>query len=267
VTTRKGDLPDGWIRTTLGEAFKWASGGTPNRGSSSYFGGDIPWAIIGDLTDGPIWRTQECITEEGLKNSTTRWVDRDSILLAMYGSIGKLAIAKVQLTTNQAIAFTKTYPIPPEYLFWYLVSCRGELAALGKGGTQKNISQEVIKSFPLVLPPLAEQIRIVAEIDKQATRLGVGIESLKRVKAKVKSYRAAVLKAACEGRLVPTEAELARAEGRAYEVSEVSNGSWAVPLPEVPPGWQWCPVPRQERSRIDLCGAIWHNLQGQGFSP
>ena len=57
----------------------------------------------------------------------------------------------------------------------------------------------------------------MAEIEKQFTRLEAGVASLKRVQVALKRYRASVLKAACEGRLVPTEAELARRESRSYE--------------------------------------------------
>jgi type I restriction enzyme S subunit len=67
------------------------------------------------------------------------------------------------------------------------------------------------------LAPRQEQRRIVAEIEKQFTRLDDAVAGLKRVQANLKRYRASVLKAACEGQLVPTEAELARKEGRAYE--------------------------------------------------
>ena len=59
--------------------------------------------------------------------------------------------------------------------------------------------------------------QIVAEIEKQFTRLEAGVAGLRRVQANLKRYRAAVLKAACEGKLIPTEAELARQEGRTYE--------------------------------------------------
>src|SRR5262249_38956345 len=62
-----------------------------------------------------------------------------------------------------------------------------------------------------------EQDRIVAEIEKELTRLDDAVAALKRARANLKRYRTSVLKAACEGRLVPTEAELARKEGRDYE--------------------------------------------------
>ncbi len=71
------------------------------------------------------------------------------------------------------------------------------------------------------LAPLPEQDRIVAEIERQFSLLDAGVANLKRVQANLKRYRAAVLQAACEGHLVPTEAELARAEGRDYEPADV----------------------------------------------
>ena len=70
-------------------------------------------------------------------------------------------------------------------------------------------------------PPLREQHRIVAEIEAQFTRLDASVAALRRARANLKRYRASVLKAACEGWLVPTEAELAHSEGRDYEPAGV----------------------------------------------
>ena len=85
----------------------------------------------------------------------------------------------------------------------------------GVGRPRLNLSE--IKSIQLPIAPLNEQRRIVAEIEKQFTRLEAGVAALRRVQANLKRYRAAVLKAACEGRLVPTEADLARQQSRPYE--------------------------------------------------
>jgi len=74
--------------------------------------------------------------------------------------------------------------------------------------TVKHLSSRTIADIPLPLPPLPEQRRIVSEIEKQFTCLESGITALRRVQANLKRYRAAVLKAACEGKLVPTEVEL-----------------------------------------------------------
>lgn len=214
-------LPPGWVQTTLGEPITWGSGGTPLRSRADYYGGAIPWAIIGDLNDGPISQTASHITDLGLQRSSAKWVKPGSVLLAMYGSIGKLGISAIPMATNQAIAFTTYNPFDARYLFYYLMSSRPALTSRGKGGTQSNISQTVIKSFPLVVAPLPEQRRIVDAIESYFTRLDDAVATLERVQQNLKRYRASVLKAAVEGRLVPTEAELARTEGRDYEPASV----------------------------------------------
>jgi len=84
----------------------------------------------------------------------------------------------------------------------------------GKRGIgQPNVNGQVLGEVQFPIAPLPEQRRIVAEIEKQFTRLEAGVAAWRRVQANLKRYRAAVLNAACEGRLVPTEAELQRAEG------------------------------------------------------
>jgi type I restriction enzyme S subunit len=123
-----------------------------------------------------------------------------------------------------------------------------------------SISQPQVAAFPLPLPSLDDQQRIVAEIEKQFTRLDAGVASLKRVQVALKRYRASVLKAACEGRLVPTEAQLARKENRSYESAAVllehilkeRRAKWngkskytepapadTADLPQLPVGWCW----------------------------
>ena len=83
-------LPDGWRWVKLGDVCEMGSGGTPNRGTAAYFGGDIPWVIIGDLNDGIVTHTRQTITDLGLANSSAKLVPAGAILVAMYGSIGKL---------------------------------------------------------------------------------------------------------------------------------------------------------------------------------
>lgn len=122
----------------------------------------------------------------------------------------------------------------------------------GQTGTQlPHISGSRIASFALALPPVAEQRRIVEALDSYLTRLDAATEGLKRVEANLKRYRASVLKAAVEGRLVPTEAELAKKEGRDYEPASVlltrvlqqHRREAFVPdtanLPALPEGWCW----------------------------
>lgn len=135
-------------------------------------------------------------------------------------------------------------------------------AAHGGAGLA-HITKGKFEESELPLPPLHEQRLIVAEIEKQFTRLDAGVAALKRVQANLKRYWAAVLKAACEGKLVPTEAELVCKEGQDYETGEQllarileerrckwqGRGAYPEPpapdatdLPVLPEGWRWATV-------------------------
>lgn len=203
TVTTNATLPPGWIRTTLGEAFQWSSGGTPRSGNPKYYGGEIPWVVIGDLNDGPVTATASAITEAGLRESAAKWVEKGSVLIAMYGSIGKLGIAGVRLTTNQAIAFTNPAPANPKYLFWYLASIRGDLLRLGKGGTQLNISQTVLKGVAFPLAPVQEQVRIVAALEEHLSHLDAAVLGIRRAQANLARYRDSVRAAAVQGVFSP----------------------------------------------------------------
>jgi len=94
---------------------------------------------------------------------------------------------------------------------------RGAIAQLQSGSTRKRISKKNLCTIPLPVAPAAEQCRIADNTESYLTRLDNAVALLKRVEQNLKRYRASVLKAAVEGRLVPTEAELTRREGREYE--------------------------------------------------
>jgi type I restriction enzyme S subunit len=184
---------------------EWSSGGTPKSDNQDYYNGNIPWLIIGDLTDTVVYSSATYITELGLKESSAKYVEKDSVLLGMYGSIGKLGIAGMRLTTNQAIAFTKSLNgIHNWYLFYYLQHIKTKLYSSSKGGTQKNISLTVVNSLTIPLPPLPEQHRIVAKINTLFSELDNGVALLKTIKAQLAIYRQAILKWAFEGKLIET---------------------------------------------------------------
>lgn len=87
------NFPSGWKMTTLGDAAKWGSGGTPNRSIAAYYGGTIPWFKTGELNDGIVIEAEEFITETGLNNSSAKLFPKGSVMIAMYGAtIGKCAI-------------------------------------------------------------------------------------------------------------------------------------------------------------------------------
>lgn len=187
-----------WRSMTLGEVAHWGSGGTPKRSNPSFFGGSIPWVVIGDLNDGAVSASSNHITEAGLRASAAKWIPRGAVLLAMYGSIGKLGIAGEPLTTNQAIAhaIVRDGLVDAKFLFWYLRSIRNDLRTAGKGGTQQNISQTVIKALPIPVPPVDVQRRLVGMLEVQMSRLDAGTESLRVALRKLQQYRGLCLQVA-----------------------------------------------------------------------
>lgn len=198
------DLPEGWIWATLADVARWGSGGTPKATEARFYGGEIPWAVIGDLTDSRVHSTKASITHIGLKESSAKIVPTGAVLVAMYGSIGKLGIVGIPMATNQAIAFAQPVDglLTAGYLFWYLRHQRSALRRAGKGATQQNISQTVLKAWPIPVPPVAEQERIVAAIERHLSHYDAGVDALRRVELNLHRMRVAVLDAAISGHLV-----------------------------------------------------------------
>ena len=155
----------------LGKICILHSGGTPRRSNNKYYGGNIPWAKIADLDteNGIVVDTEEYITVEGLQAINNRIFPKGSILLAMYGSIGKLAIAGRDISCNQAILGIQIKDkehLDINYLRLWLTSIRATLEFQGRGVTQQNISKSIVEKLEIPLPPLEEQRRIAAILDK-----------------------------------------------------------------------------------------------------
>ena len=188
-------LPHDWEVAPLAEIARLGSGGTPQAKTPAYYGGHIPWAVIGDLNDGVVTRTQQHITPTGLVNSSAKVVPVDTVLLAMYGSIGKLGITGEPMATNQAIATIKpTARIDVRYLFYYLLAQRRDLDAAGKGATQRNISQTVLKPWPVRFPSsLDEQRRIVDLLEDHLSRLDAAQAGLAKARRRLVSLERSVL--------------------------------------------------------------------------
>jgi type I restriction enzyme S subunit len=126
------------------------------------------------------------------------------------------------MATNQGFANLIPYGgISAFYLAYCLMYYVEDIKALASGTTYLEVSKSKLRTFRIPLSPSAEQERIVAEIAKQFTRLDSGVAALARVHSRLKNYRASLLKVACEGRLVSTEVELARAQSRSYEPAAV----------------------------------------------
>ena len=202
------NIPDNWEIKKMPQVVKWGSGGTPKATEKKYYeGGTIPWLVIGDLNDGIVTSSASKITELGLQNSSAKMIPEGTLLVAMYGSIGKLGIAGMECCTNQAIAYAKElYGVTAKYMFYFMCMMKSELISMGKGDTQKNISQTVLNSLDVIVPPLDEQESIVARIEELLSQLNDSVETLNTARCQLGIYREAVLENAFSGKL--TNAQL-----------------------------------------------------------
>jgi type I restriction enzyme, S subunit len=235
-------LPDGWITIPLDELGDWGSGGTPKRTNPRYYqDGKIPWLIIGDLNDGVVHAAQTHITEEGLQNSSAKLLSINTVLIAMYGSIGKLGITGFECATNQAIAFCKpnTDVVILKYLFYCLMESKKALIAQGQGGAQQNISQGLLKAHSILLAPLNEQKRIADKLDRLLAKVDNCRERLDRISIIIKHFRKSVLAAAVMGQLTEDWRE-------DTFVSEKLDPDYKT----IPSGWEWKLI--KEVGRVQL---------------
>lgn len=153
----------------------------------------------------------------------------DIILAEASGSaseVGKPAIWRDQVPGacfQNTLIRVRTTGALVSFLFWHFFNdaVSGRFASASKGVGIHHLSAGVLSNWQTRIPPLGEQARIVEALDSYLSRLDAAVASLERVQAKLRLYRASVLKAAVEGRLVPTEAELARWEQRDYEPATV----------------------------------------------
>lgn len=236
-------IPADWHWSRMGDVATIVGGSTPRTDRKDYFGGDVPWITPADLsgyTKKTIARGARNITQAGYENSGARLLPANSVLFSSRAPIGYVAIAENPVATNQGFkSFVLGDELLPDFVYYYLQRAKEFAVALASGTTFLEISGKNAARLPVPVPPLPEQRRIVADIEKQLTRLEEGVAALRRVQANLKRYRAAVLKAACEGRLVPTEAELAKA-GNWKAKFETGEALLARSLMERRKNWQGC---------------------------
>ena len=269
MTGSNDGLPDGWVITTLGDArLDLSKSIDPRKSGAEMF----------ELYSVPSFSDRRPeIVPGNTVGSSKRTVETNAVLLCKINPrINRVWIVgdyshHQKIASTEWLSFFQISELDPGYLCYCLQQheFRNYLAAnaSGVGGSLMRVRGTTFADYPLPLPPLPEQHRIVAEIEKQFTRLDASVAALKRVQANLKRYRASVLKAACEGKLVPIEAELARtkdcdyepadqllerilSERRAlWEAQEKRGRKYKEPvapdtsnLPGLPEGWAWAMV-------------------------
>lgn len=158
-------IPAGWEETTLGERaeamFSW---GTPSTSREEYYSWEIPWVRTQEVNFNYINKTEVNITELGLKNSSAKWIKKNTVIIAMYwNSAWRVAYSNIDATTNQACCnFFGNKSCDNKFVFFNLMNRYKEILWMANWAAQQNLSVTVLKQLPIHLPPLPEQQVIAA---------------------------------------------------------------------------------------------------------
>ncbi len=196
------ESPHGVRPMRLSWIARFGSGTTPEAGADEYYGGDTPWVLTGDLTDGEVPATSRTVTSHALAEYSALKVHRaGSLVVAMYGAtIGKLGILKIDAAVNQACCvIAPAGELDTEFLFFYLFGFRQELIERGRGSGQPNISQDILRSLRLAIPPLALQQEVRATLKRKRGHLSRTVETLDEQIALLREHRQALITAAVTG--------------------------------------------------------------------
>lgn len=220
------DIPETWVACRVGAIGAVSNGSTPSRKRPEFWDGDIAWVSSGEVCNNVISETRECITKAGYEGSSVRLLPRGTVLLAMIGegkTRGQSAILAIEATINQNIAAVvlEHRLVRSDYLWrWFQLQYEATRER-GSGSGPQALNCQRVRELPFVLPPLVEQQEIVRRVEAFFA-LADQIEArFAKAQAHVDKLTSSLLAKAFRGELVPTEAELARAEKRDYEPASV----------------------------------------------
>ena len=161
-------MTSAWPSVRLGDLCDFVNGGTPSREVPEYFDGDIPWITGADIV-GPVANTcRTRITEAGVRSSPASQVAEGTVLLVTRTSVGKVAVAGMPLAFSQDITalLQDRTRVTAGYLVQFLATQASRFKHLARGATIQGITRDVVAETEIPLPPIEEQRRIAAILDK-----------------------------------------------------------------------------------------------------
>ena len=173
-----------WEVKKLGEISTFYSGGTPLTSKREYFDGDIPFIRSGEINSD---KTEQFISELGLKNSSAKLVEVGDILYALYGATsGEVGICKLNGAINQAVLCNKSNE-NHYFLFSYLRDKKESITNTFLQGGQGNLSADIVKKIELYIPSIKEQTKISSFLSKIDERIQTQSKILIHLKSLIES--------------------------------------------------------------------------------
>ena len=180
----------------LGDVCDLVGGGTPSKNNDSYYDGNIPWATVRDMAFNELYVTQHKITELGLKNSSSKVIPKNNIIIACRVGLGKVCILQQDTAINQdlrGVIPKRENEIDKYFLFYWFKGIANQIISAGRGATVQGVKLPFLNSLSLPQPPLAEQQRIVAKLDKAFADLESGTLATLKSKANYQALKSAIL--------------------------------------------------------------------------
>ena len=159
---------EGWEMKKLGDICEIVGGGTPSKKNLKFYEGNIHWATVRDMKSEIITDTEFKITDDAIKNSSTKIIPKKNVIIATRVGLGKVCLIQNDTAINQdlrGVIPKKLSQLDPYYLFHWFKSISNLIIAEGKGATVQGVTLPFIKNLGIPLPPLKEQQAIVRQLD------------------------------------------------------------------------------------------------------
>jgi type I restriction enzyme S subunit len=195
-------LPKKWVECNLSDVFEIVTGNTPSKSFPEYYGGNIPWVKPGDINKSvEIFQTEEFLSDKGFEKS--RKIPKDSVMVTCIGNLGNVAIAGIELATNQQInTIVITHDlINKKYVYYRSLTFKKWLVENSTSTTISMVNKSNFEKLIFLLPPLAEQNRIVTKLDTLFAQLEAIKASMTTIPLLLKDFRQQVLTQAVTGKL------------------------------------------------------------------
>jgi type I restriction enzyme, S subunit len=241
-----------WIHSTVGAVTAYQrAGGTPTATTEAFYGGDIPFVTIEDITNGTRFldRTEKHLSEVGLRNSAAWLITEPHVLYSMYATVGKPIINRISCATNQAIIALKAGPqIEPTFLFYQLLFMRPHVYKFTSQTTQSNLNAGSVKKLPISFPKEKEKQRKIAAI---LTSIDTAIEKTEALIEKYQQIKAGLMHDLFTRGVLP-------------------NGQLRPPREQAPELYQetaigWIPIEWSVVTLEDLLAAVPNNIRSGPF--
>ncbi|MEM8557886.1 MAG: restriction endonuclease subunit S [Bacteroidota bacterium] len=258
MSEERWPLPQNWRWTEAGEIADVVGGGTPSAKDPDNFAETgIPWLTPADLTGYSrvyIERGARDLSEKGYKTSSATLMPKGAILYSSRAPIGYCAIAANPISTNQGFkSLVPASEVSPEFVRLYLLASKEYAESKSSGTTFKELSGSRMAKLAVPLPPLPEQRRIVAKLDRLSTRSRAARDHLARTATLAARAKQAILVAAFRGDLTAEWRERTNPPAISADPTKIDNRARLIDA--LPPAWGWAAL----TSLAEVAGGLTKN--------